>query len=979
MTVRAERGAKYMSFERVLSVGGFEVADASLEWAPRKVSVPVGDGTSAVEEVEVYAPAAWSDRAVTIAAGKYMRRAVGRVEGSSAPSQQRETHLGKVVLRIVNAIAQAGVRQGYFGAALVPATLPCGEAELPPAAQVFRDELYVVLLRQYAAFNSPVWFNCGLFEAYGAYSDSSNFAWSEAGERVKPIANAYARPQCSACFIQSVDDSIESIYGLIGTEAKLFKHGSGTGTNFSTIRGKDEPLSGGGRSSGLMSFLHAFDAGAGALKSGGVTRRAAKMVCLDLDHPEIGSFVTWKAREEKKARALIAAGYSAEFEGEVYRTVSGQNSNTSVRIGDAFMEALLNDVPATRPVHTTILRTTGAVCEQMSVCDLWKSVCDSAWECGDPGVQFADTIDEWSVVPSFGRIRASNPCGEFLFLDDTACNLASINLAKVFGAYVLKEADAELFEHIVRLLITAQDILVDYSSYPTAKIAENSHKFRPLGLGYADLGGWLMSLGIPYDSDEARALAASVTSLMTATAYSTSRELADVVGQGPWLRADIECAQSDLARVIRMHAAENENARLTYRAKIPGANCLIGDAFFSRADAKWRFLCELRDLLFVRNAQVTVIAPTGTIGLLMDCDATGIEPVFALCAYKKLAGGGSMRIPCRAAAVALESAQFGLTSGAALAAAFDYIEKHGTVVGAPGVPASCYPIFDTASEAGGRCISADGHLKMVAAIQPFVSGGISKTINLPESATPEDIGRIYESAWRAGIKSITVYRDKSKGSQPLQSQQSARSDEAKSATSAEQSAETARPLRRGERERKPRIRDGKSISCEIDGVKVNFRTGEYEDGRLCELFIDGYKSGMERSKQDAFAVAVSLGLQCGVPLAAYVRQFENMHFAPSGFVTDNPFVKTATSPYDMIFRTLAAMYPDGKLLDKRAAPIVVNVAIDGKSVRSYGLSAESQADNARRAPRTCVACGGAMLPSGACYTCTTCGANTGCG
>ena len=978
-----EREEKCMKFERLLSVDGGEKDAESLRWEKRVVLVQVGDGTSAVEEVEVVVPAAWSDRAASIAAGKYMRRAVGRTVRSAGLSSQRETHMGAVVKRIVDAITMEGVRRGYFGKADV-------NSSLNDNACVFRDELSLVLLRQLAAFNSPVWFNCGLFEAYGAYSDSSNYAWSDAAGRAVKVKNAYERPQCSACFIQSVGDSIESIYELIKTEARLFKHGSGTGTNFSTIRGKDEPLSGGGRSSGLMSFLDAYDAAAGALKSGGVTRRAAKMTCLDLDHPEIESFITWKMREEKKARALIAAGYSSDFEGEAYRTVGGQNSNVSVRVHDGFMRVLFdaNHAPAAYPdsLLKTTLRTTGEPFKYLEQTKLWDMICVGAWECGDPGIQFSDTINAWNVVPSYGKIRASNPCSEFLFVDDSACNLASINLAKVFSAPDGPSAPGPLalFEHIVRLLITAQDILVDYGSYPTALIAENSHKFRPLGLGYADLGGWLMANCIPYDSHEGRALAASVTSLMTAAAYRTSRELADVAGPGPWLVENQH--KKELAAVMAKHAKAHIEVRGSMLNRLAGASFYVPRTFFDRAGQLWDSLCGEGPALVVRNAQVTVLAPTGTIGLLMDCDATGVEPVYALLTHKALAGGGSMTIPCNAASAAL-SRLLSRSTAFVKEEALDHIAREGTIVGAANVPDSWYSVFDTADEAGGRCVDADGHLLMVAAVQPFLSGGISKTINLPNSATVEDIGMIYERAWRLGVKSITVYRNESKASQPLRSHKRAQRKNATQASEVAQVADSAKALARGERERVPRVRYGITFSCKIDGVDVDFRTGTYEDGRLCELYIDGYRSGHLRSIFDGFAVAVSLGLQYGVPLEAYVRQFENMHFAPSGFVSDHPFIKTSTSPYDLIVRTLDKVYPGGRE-NADVAALLNTSGRTGNQLRA-GVPAQSEAtkaapvperaDNAHRAARMCRECGGAMLPTGSCYTCAVCGANTGCG
>ncbi|WP_413575248.1 vitamin B12-dependent ribonucleotide reductase [Bdellovibrio sp. HCB290] len=672
----------------------------------------------------VEAPEGWSQFAVEIAASKYFRK-------SGVPRTAHETSVRQLVNRVVAGICGSALKQGgYF--------------KTKKDAEIFGNELKYILLSQRAAFNSPVWFNAGLFEAYKIVSTSEHYAFDAKKKSIQPTKNAYERPQCSACFIQSVEDSIDGIFELAKNEARLFKYGSGTGSNFSTLRSKYEPLNSGGHSSGLISFLEVLDRGAGAIKSGGTTRRAAKMVVVDIDHPEVLDFIEWKMNEEQKAKLLIQAGLSSDFEGEAYKTVSGQNANNSVRVTDQFMKAVQNEKP-----WKLLSRVTGKSLREVPAMEVWNKINHAAWVCADPGIQFHDTINKWHTCPNTDEIRSSNPCSEYMFLDDSACNLASINLVKFLnpdGSF-----DFESFIHTARTLFVAQEVLVDYSSYPTLKIAQNSHDYRPLGLGYANLGSLLMRKGIPYDSAEGRAWAGALTSLMHGVAYLTSAEMARAKGAFAGFKKN----RAPMVKVMKMHEAALGKVEWKY----------LPDGLNQAAKNLWKAVVFNGGKHGFRNSQATVIAPTGTIGLLMDCDTTGIEPDFSLIKLKKLVGGGEIQIVNQSVKPALQSLDY---DDAAIDLILAYVSEHNTLVGCPQIKQEHLAVFDCANAApGGRVLSPESHVTMMAAVQPFISGAISKTVNLPNSATEEDIGNIYFQAWSLGLKAVAVYRDGSKLSQPL--------------------------------------------------------------------------------------------------------------------------------------------------------------------------------------------------------------------
>jgi ribonucleoside-diphosphate reductase alpha chain len=872
------------------------------------------DGKIVFEMNQIEVPESWSPLAVDILASKYFRKA-------GVPGTGHEVSIRQVIRRITRTLRIAGEKSGYFNT---------------ESGASFEAELAYLLVNQYGAFNSPVWFNLGLFQEYGIEGSGGNFHWDLSRKKITETKNAYEHPQCSACFIQSVDDDLMSIFELIKNEARLFKYGSGTGTNFSKIRGSIEPLSSGGTSSGLMSFLDVLDRGAGATKSGGTTRRAAKMVCLDVDHPEIRDFVNWKMKEERKVAALIAAGYSSDFNGEAYRTVSGQNSNNSVRITDAFMQAVLKD----EDWHTTA-RTTGEPVEAFKARELWKSIATAAWSCADPGLQFDTTINDWHTCANTDRIHASNPCSEYMFLDDTACNLASLNLVKFLredGSF-----DLESYEHCCRVFILAQEILVDHSSYPTAKIAQNSHDYRPLGLGYANLGSLLMLKGIPYDSDEGRSWAATLTAIMTGNAYAVSAELASI--QGPF--NGYAANRDSMLSVIRKH---RDAVQRVPSANVPSDLCVA-------AQKAWDLALRRGEKKGFRNSQVTVLAPTGTIGLLMDCDTTGIEPDFALVKFKKLAGGGTFKIVNQSVPQALSNLGYSPDQIRKIA---HHILDTMTIEGAPDLQSKHLAVFDCANrcgEKGTRFISPMGHVRMMAAVQPFLSGAISKTVNLPQETTVEEIEEIHLQAWKSGLKAIALYRDGSKWSQPLSARPQSESTSSK-------------PFRK----RLPAKRKGVTIEAEVSGHKVYIRTGEYEDGSLGELFIDMHKEGAAyRSMMNCFAISISLGLQYGVPLSEFVDKFTFTRFEPGGIVTGHPNVKMATSIVDYIFRVLGMEYLG------RTDFLQIKPALDllGSTRTVTDHSSEVGGEVAGDAP-LCDSCGHPTVRSGACFRCLNCGSSTGC-
>ncbi len=705
-------------------VGKKKKLESLFSWKKRDCEIRNRKGEIFFSMKKVEAPEDWSQLAVDIAASKYFRKL-------GVPGSKHETSIKQLVQRVVGAIENSALKQqGYF-------------ANKNEAA-IFANELKFILLSQRGAFNSPVWFNAGLWESYKIDSPSEHFAWDEKNKKIQTTHNAYIRPQCSACFIQSVDDSIEAIFDLAKTEAKLFKYGSGTGSNFSKIRSRYELTGAGGYSSGLLSFLEVLDKGAGAIKSGGTTRRAAKMVVVDIDHPEVLDFIDWKMREEQKAHLLISAGLSSDFEGEAYRTVSGQNANNSVRVTDEFMRAVENEKP-----WKLKARLTGKTLRELPAGEVWQKISHAAWMCADPGVQFHSTINKWHTCPNSGAIHSSNPCSEYMFLDDSACNLASINLVKFLnpdGSF-----DFEGFIHTARTLFIAQEVLVDYSSYPTAKIAQNAHDFRTLGLGFANLGSLLMRKGLAYDSDEGRAWAAALTAMITGVAYLTSAEMARAKGAFAGFRKN----KVPMLKVMGMHEKALKNIEWSY----------LPEGLPAAVKTLWKAVLYNGKKYGFRNAQATVVAPTGTIGLLMDCDTTGIEPDFSLIKNKKLAGGGEVQIVNQAVPQALQSLGY---TAEKIETILTYLEKNYSLQGCPDLRPEDLPVFDCATAGDGqRVLSPESHLKMMAAVQPFISGAISKTVNLPNSATREDISRIYILAWKLGIKAVAVYRDGSKQSQPL--------------------------------------------------------------------------------------------------------------------------------------------------------------------------------------------------------------------
>ena len=923
-----------------------------VRWEKRRTVISNTDGSTvfAMEGVEV--PAEWSQLATDIVVSKYFRKA--GVPG--APGH--ETSVRQVVRRLARTIRTTGEHQGGYFAT-------------PEDAEAFEAELSYMLVHQIGAFNSPVWFNCGLFHEYGIGGSGGSYAVDLVSNTVQTTTDSYSRPQVSACFIQSVTDDLMSIFELVKNEARVFKYGSGTGTNFSKLRGRMEKLSGGGTSSGLMSFLEVLDRGAGATKSGGTTRRAAKMVVLDMDHPEIVDFVQWKVREERKVAALVAGGYSSDFNGDAYSTVAGQNSNNSVRVPDTFMASVETD----GPWHTR-LRTSGEVHETFPARKLWRDVAEAAWACADPGVQYDDTIQKWHTCKGTDRIHATNPCSEFAFLDDTACNLASINLMKFRrddGSF-----DVEGYRHANRVFFLAQEILVSFASYPTEKIARNSEDYRPLGLGFANLGTLLMVEGLPYDSDAARTYAACITAVMTGEAYALSAEMA--ASKGPF--RDFDHNRDSMLGVMRLH---REAARAIDPALAP--RDMRGAAIEA-----WDRAVAFGGLHGFRNAQATVLAPTGTIGLLMDCDTTGVEPDFALVKFKKLAGGGYFKIVNQSVPAALRRLGYdaqeieriiryavgcgtlqgaphindsslhtkGLTepelhaiekslpnvldirqafgrgmvsdetltrlgvsmaerekvgfnvlpflgfTDAQIDEANQFVCGTQTVEGAPGLKHEHLAVFDCANRCGARgtrFIRPLGHVRMMGAVQPFISGAISKTVNLPHEATVEDVEQIYLQSWKLGLKAVALYRDGCKMSQPLGSGAKKKPEELGVA-----SAEAAGPPKL-HRRRLPRRRHGFTQEARIAGHKVFLRTGEYEDGGLGEIFIDMHKEGAAfRSMMNCFAIAVSMGLQYGVPLEDLVDQFCFTRFEPHGRVEGHDNIKVSTSVIDYVFRVLGYEY-----------------------------------------------------------------------
>lgn len=896
-----------------------------VRWEVRTSSIGNDKGAVIFEQKDVEVPADWSQTATNIVASKYFHGRMG--------SPDRERSVAQLVHRVVDSITEWGIEGRYFKSL--------------DDAENFRNELAHLMLTQKACFNSPVWFNVGVREENRGYG----WYYEESTDTIKKLDKSTHRPQCSACFINSVQDSLESILDLAKTEGMLFKWGSGTGTNLSTLREENATLWGGGRASGPLSFMKGFDAFAGVIKSGGKTRRAAKMVILNAEHPDVEQFIWCKAKEEHKAHVLVDNGYDPSLDGEAYSSIFFQNANNSVRASDDFMRAVVED----REWWTKSV-TTGDNVRQYKARDLMKAIAEATWQCGDPGMQFDTTINKWHTSKNTARINASNPCSEYMFLDDSACNLASLNLMKFVkadGAF-----DVEAFRHAVDTVILAQEILVDNASYPTEKIARNSHDYRPLGLGFANLGSLLMSMGVPYDSDQGRAWAGAITAVMCGQAYLTSARAAEVVGPCPGYAIN----EQPFLNVIKMHGEA-----------VNGIDSkLVPPAMFQAAQECWKSAYEVGTRTGFRNAQVTVIAPTGTIGFMMDCDTTGIEPDLALVKYKKLVGGGVIKIVNNTVPQALIRLGYKPEQMEKIVA---HIDNTGTIEGAPDLKPEHLPVFDCSFKPanGTRTIHYMGHVRMMAAVQPFISGAISKTINMPEESTPEEIMNAYIESWKLGLKAVAIYRDNSKRVQPLSSGD--KKGEKKSTVSlAAKPAVEEKIVYRPVRRKLPDERQSITHKFSLAGHEGYITVGLFEDGTPGELFITMAKEGSTISGlMDSFATSVSYGLQYGVPLKFFVDKFSHVRFEPSGY-TGNSQIPYAKSIMDYIFRWLALKFLGPDSVENEA----------GESTRLRATEPEPQqklafatADGMDDAP-VCSECGGLMTRNGSCYKCENCGGTSGC-
>jgi len=1117
MKTQQDKGLKFSRFFTKENTNPFDLFQ--YEKRSSIIRNPNGDEVFNMQDVEV--PKDWSQVATDILAQKYFRRTgVPKPDGTVAG----ETSIKEVAHRMADCWMQWGKDYGYFHS--------------DKDAKIFYDELVYMILGQHAAPNSPQWFNTGLHSSYGITGKPQGHYYVDPKtEKVTRSTSAYERPQPHACFILSVADDLVGDGGIMDLwvrEARIFKYGSGVGTNYSNIRGAKENLSGGGHSSGLMSFLKVGDRAAGAIKSGGTTRRAAKMVVLDMDHPEIEEFINWKVEEEKKVAALIAAGYASDYEGEAYRTVSGQNSNNSVRVPNAFLRAVENDTD-----WDLKARTTGETMKSIPARKLWNDISYGAWACADPGIQFDTTINEWHTCPEGGRIRASNPCSEYMFLDDTACNLASMNLRKFFDDEKLS-FNVEAFEHATRVWTVVLEISVLMAQFPSKEVAKLSYEYRTLGLGYANLGSVLMVAGIPYDSEKAFAIGGAITAIMTGISYATSAEMAKYFG--PFKQ--YEKNKDHMLRVIRNHRYAAYNATDAFEGLeiapqgISAKYC--PDYLLSAACNAWDKALQTGEQYGYRNAQATVLAPTGTIGLIMDCDTTGVEPDFALVKFKKLSGGGYFKIINQSIPLALKSLGYapheaeaivdyakgkGTIAGAphinydtlkakgfkqsdietvdkAVHAAFDiefafnmftlgeacmkrlgfkpeeyqdpgfkllkslgftneqineaniYVCGTMTVEGAPYLKDEHLPVFDCANKCGTigtRFIHAQGHIRMMGAAQPFISGAISKTINLPNEATQQDVQECYEMSWKLALKANALYRDGCKLSQPLSNKSDKKEDKIESHTIAvveeaimgkaelkpeeltpEMVLEAAKMIinrtsdtsfkrelsRIVERKKLPGRRNGFTQKASVGGQTIFVRTGEYSDGTLGEIFIDIHKEGAAfRSLMNCFAIAVSIGLQYGVPLEEYVDKFVFTRFEPSGFVEHHPNIKNATSMVDYIFKLLGFEYlnrtdlvqvqptedqvtsfrhnenptPQQAGIETASRPkleIIENITIrniepiatGGQNVAPMSSEDQSQQYLSKMmgdAP-PCDVCGHITIRNGTCYKCLNCGNSLGC-
>jgi ribonucleoside-diphosphate reductase alpha chain len=895
-----------LTFSRFFTHEGTHPFDR-VDWETRDAVIPnFKEGGNAFEQRDVEFPRSWSQNATNIVAQKYFRGTLG--------TPQRETSVRQLVSRVVDTITGWGRKNAYFAT----------EAD----AQVFADELTFLLVNQRAAFNSPVWFNVGV---------------------------ADTPQQCSACFILAVDDHMSSILNWYVEEGTIFKGGSGSGINLSRLRSSKEGLAGGGTASGPVSFMRGADASAGTIKSGGKTRRAAKMVILDVDHPDVRDFIWCKATEERKARALRDAGFDMDLDGKDSYSIQYQNANNSVRVTDEYMQAVLDD----RDWKLKAV-TTGEALETTRARDLMRDIALAAWECADPGMQYDTTINEWHTCPASGRINASNPCSEYMHLDNSACNLASLNLMTFLDAE--GTFDVASFKHAVQIMFTAQEILVGESDYPTDKIGENARAFRQLGLGYANLGALLMARGLPYDSDQGRAWAGAITAIMTGWAYRTSARIAEVTGPFAGYQPNADA----MLRVMRKHRAAADQIDPE----------LVPEGLLSAAKQSWDEAIALGQVHGYRNAQASVLAPTGTIGLMMDCDTTGIEPELALVKTKKLVGGGTMQFVNQTVPRALDKLGYDEAQREDIVG---FIAEHNSVADAPHLRPEHYPVFHTAM--GEQPIHYMGHVRMMAAAQPFISGAISKTVNMPEEVTVEEVEELLVESWRLGLKAVAIYRDNCKVAQPLSA------DKKKTAETDPEPAMLAWSAKK----RLPQSRPALTTSFRVGDAEGYVTAGSYPDNGLGEIFLKASKQGSTLSGiMDAFSIAVSVGLQYGVPLEDYASKFINMKFEPSG-MTNDPDIRFASSIVDYVFRRLAL---DHLTWEQREAlgirSIQERTTEAEEKVAQLGTGAEPVADPAPRVEAAehparkvldaplCYQCGSTMQPAGSCYVCGTCGSTSGC-
>ena len=914
---KGKAATKGLRFHRHFTTPGVHPYD-QVEWDVRDVVLKNWrDGSTSFEQRDVEFPASWSMMSTTIVSQKYFRGTLGTPE--------RERSVKHMIDRVADTMTGWGIDGGYFA-----------DEE---SAEIFNAELKHLLVNQKAAFNSPVWFNVGVEET----------------------------PQCSACFILSVEDTMSSILNWYVEEGTIFKGGSGAGINLSSIRSSKEILKGGGEASGPVSFMRGADASAGTIKSGGKTRRAAKMVILNVDHPDVEAFIDTKVNEEKKIRALREAGFDMDLDGEDYASVQFQNANNSVRVTDEFMEAYLADED-----YDLKAVTTGEPIERRSAREVMRRISQAAWECADPGMQYDTTINDWHTSPEHGRINGSNPCSEYMHLDNSACNLASLNLKKFYD-YDNGRFDVESYKRAIEVIFAAQEIIVGYSSYPTEQIGKNAKAFRELGIGYANLGGLLMSLGMPYDSEEGRAWCGALTAVLTGHAYRTSAMMAEVVGPHEGYAKNA----APMQRVIGKHrdAVGDIDPRP------------VPDELMAAAQQAWDEAYELGELNGYRNSQASVLAPTGTIGLMMDCDTTGIEPDLGLVKMKKLVGGGSMQIVNQTVPQALSSLGYQDEQVEAIIA---HIDTEKTIHGAPALREEHVKVFQCAM--GDDAIHYNGHVKMMAAAQPFISGAISKTVNLPEEATVEEVEQLYVDSWKLGLKAVAIYRDNCKVAQPLSVSKKSDADADAPATTTTEAA-TAGMVRR----KLPKQRPGQTISFRVGEAKGYISTGEYPGDGLGEVFVKLGKQGSTLSGLlDAFAISLSIGLQYGVPLEAFVSKFMNMRFEPAG-MTDDDEVRFASSIVDYMARKLALEYLPVEerealgimtleerttALDEQygdptpageATPTAADVSAAKPLPQMEGSSVPVDVD----APM-CFECGVKMKRAGACHVCESCGSTSGC-